>query len=814
MNLFREVLQKSVMMSVLAMIFAGAGADAQSVYIRTRPLTPQEIKNAGLTNTTQTANGIRNVGVGRPLYLEALVTKAGTTVTNVTWNFLNKSTNSQAAFLASPLLTNTVGGITNVLSYDVGDRNTFKIAGRTMLIPDFATRKAANDFVVQVVVALTNKTLYATNTCYGSMYVGCLDLPWGPTGEGMCVTCHNGPESNYKMDTWAQTPHATAFKRKINGLEGQFKSTCASCHVVGYDATATATNGGFDDIMTQLNWTWPTNLTTAALLANPYGATNNWDSMPALLQNKANIQCESCHGPADRHLRIQDVDAIGMSISGGNCGSCHDSMAHHVKNYEWNQSLHGTGTHTYYRPFAYFTNWPTIYSTNYLGGVVAHKNNGGVVNLRFNSSCGYCHTGSGFILNSDPDWAGETNPAALGTTYEGITCAVCHDPHEVGMGDYQIRSFPNVILANFYTNTLGGASLLCMQCHHGRSNAYELDMVKAPTNTTTAPTPHHGPQGDMMIGQNAIEYGMQMPRSKHIDVLEEGCIECHMVGAPTNGVAKNHLGGHTWSLSYTTNSTKYEMTETCVKCHGEIEGFDFGGIDYDRDGVVEGVQSEVQGLMDTLAMLLPYSNTSTRVISYGTTNVPAPAVWWKLAEKKGAFNYLFVWEDQSKGVHNPKYATAVLQASIDDLRGGIDVDRDGLLDAWEIEKFGTITAQTGSGDADGDGVSNAMEMAAGTNPNSTDSDYDGISDLAELQGGSNPLSAASTLATNAVTILPAMELAYMPGTMGVTQQFQSVDALSGTWTNIGSSFISSNAWYYNLQSYRSSTQRFFRVIVK
>ena len=45
-----------------------------------------------------------------------------------------------------------------------------------------------------------------------------------------------------------------------------------------------------------------------------------------------------------------------------------------------------------------------------------------------------------------------------------------------------------------------------------------------------------------------------------------------------------------------------------------------------------------------------------------------------------------------------------------------DSDADGLLDAWELQYFGNL-AQTGAGDPDGDGQSNASEQLAGTEPN-------------------------------------------------------------------------------------------------
>jgi hypothetical protein len=49
-----------------------------------------------------------------------------------------------------------------------------------------------------------------------------------------------------------------------------------------------------------------------------------------------------------------------------------------------------------------------------------------------------------------------------------------------------------------------------------------------------------------------------------------------------------------------------------------------------------------------------------------------------------------------------------------------DADADGLLDLWETAQFGSITAQSGAGNAEtplSDSLSNRAESLAGTNPN-------------------------------------------------------------------------------------------------
>ncbi len=55
----------------------------------------------------------------------------------------------------------------------------------------------------------------------------------------------------------------------------------------------------------------------------------------------------------------------------------------------------------------------------------------------------------------------------------------------------------------------------------------------------------------------------------------------------------------------------------------------------------------------------------------------------------------------------------------------------------------TLRLLAGDADSDGDGLSNADELARGLNPNSRDSDGDGFSDAEEIASGSNPLDAGS-----------------------------------------------------------------------
>ncbi len=85
--------------------------------------------------------------------------------------------------------------------------------------------------------------------------------------------------------------------------------------------------------------------------------------------------------------------------------------------------------------------------------------------------------------------------------------------------------------------------------------------------------------------------------------------------------------------------------------------------DYDGDGTVEGVQDEVQGLLDILAAELPKNDDgnipSSGIDKMGLTENQLRALW----------NYTLINNDGSLGIHNTAFAVQVLQKTYKQLTG-------------------------------------------------------------------------------------------------------------------------------------------------
>ena len=742
----------AVLLAAAGSAFNAPAAVALNGQIAIRPLTPQEIKDYSLTGT-QGASGLATIGIGQPAYLEALVNTAiaPSDIVAVTWSLTNRPVGSAAALMASPLGT-------NVPTYKMADRVSLRVAGRTLLRPDVAGQYT----VVVRIETTTSGSTNVTQVINAGTYMG----------VNTCALCHSGGiAAENKVVPWSQTGHATFFTRAIDGqASDHYGKNCISCHTVGYDANTNAVNAGFDDVALQLGWTFPSVLTNG-----------NWNSLPASLKNLSNIQCENCHGPGSEHaFSLGDTTKISTSFAAGDCGQCHDSKPNHVRNIEWNNSGHAIAPRSPSGP-----NRPT---------------------------CVRCHTAGGFT-----DYVmhlGSTQTYTTNTVYEAITCAACHEPHDA-TNPHQLRTGKTITLDCGTSVTNAGTGGVCMNCHQSRTGSVTNSLVKYPLMQPTwaggsSFGPHDNPAADMLMGVNGYTYGKEIPSAAHRSITDT-CAACHMQTVTSTDPGFTKVGGHTFKMSYqvvsggTTNTV--DKVDACVQCHGAITSFDMVRQDYNGDGVIEGVQTEVQQLLNKLNTLLPNSTwrADGMYVADGLVNSVSVKTNWQAKFLQGAWNYQLVNNDLSKGIHNAPYAVGLLKASIADLSG--DGNEDGLPDSWQIQYFGSANNPNAAPNATpaGDGVPNWLKYGLGLNPWTP-----GIV-LPDGVIWANAGQVGGTNMTDKIQIFTAAEVVYNTE-VGKTYQLQAISSLDGGWKNIGDPVVATtNAAVSFVTPTRTSQQQFYRV---
>ncbi len=227
-----------------------------------------------------------------------------------------------------------------------------------------------------------------------------------------CGNCHVDHQGD-----WTKHAHSGAYATLINS--GHSASYCFGCHTVSEYGNAVDSAAGYDK--------------------TPDKAYHD-------------VQCESCHGPGETHVKTPDASAAPLasaeadtgSLGSGTCAECHSGV-HHPFVEQWRESRHGeANTHA---------------STN--------------------ASCQPCHEGRG-VLRAWGVTANykEKNDVVDTTNALGITCAVCHDPHG--------NDNPGELRFPIDDPTL--ENNLCMKCH---SRRFEL---------TAANSGPHGPQGPALLG--------------------------------------------------------------------------------------------------------------------------------------------------------------------------------------------------------------------------------------------------------------------------------------------------------------------------
>jgi formate-dependent nitrite reductase cytochrome c552 subunit len=166
--------------------------------------------------------------------------------------------------------------------------------------------------------------------------------------------------------------------------------------------------------------------------------------------------------------------------------------------------------------------------------------------------------------------------------------------------------------------------------------------------TTTRYGPHHGPQGMMLPGLNGYEIPgpLVYENSAHTAALanstKNACITCHM-GTVQDGVAS---GGHTFRVI---TEEGVINTAACVECHSNAN--DLRALVSDRQGQIDARLEELEALLVARGKYDPAIEQNTK----GK---------YALYEAGALFNFKYVSEDKSQGVHNFKYANALLVNSI------------------------------------------------------------------------------------------------------------------------------------------------------
>ena len=765
-----------LLLALAAGISAQAAPPPLNARLIARPVTPGDVTTYALPASTEVSGGLNTVGVGTPVYLEVDVNVAfpASTITNIAFALTSKPIGSVAVISNSPLPTNM--GI-----YEPYDKLVYQVAGRALFRPDRTT--GGHPYVVTATIStLTNGTTNVTLAVNAGTYMG----------AGSCSWCHGSSFTSASADKypfWQNTAHASIFTQGINGALGSYSASCLKCHTVGYDVNSNSlVDGGFYATAQAEGWAFPpvlTNSNWASMLTNYYDVAN-----------LANIQCENCHGPASEHANaLGDTNKPGwprlsVTVSSGDCNQCHDAPTHHVKGTEWYASAHAGQTTS-----------------------VSVPSGSG------RDQCVMCHTSTGFITRINNTVSNMlaggtiTNFAPTNTAFAAIGCQTCHEPHGETVpanNPHLIRMLGSVTFGDGTVITNAGEAELCMQCHHSRNGSATNNVVQYALGKTTwaggsSFGPHDGPQGDMIEGVNAITYGKAFPSSGHRYTVTNLCVGCHMQATVSGKPDFLHAGGHTFEIKYTvTNNgvaTVVDKTDICAQCHGPLTTFNFPVEDYDGNGVIEGVQTEVQNLLNNLSTLLP--NSSGVVDGTVKTSLTTKTNWTQ-AQLKAAYNWQFVANDGSMGVHNAPFATGILKASIADLTG-VSV-AGGLPDAWEIQYFGSITNANGAPNAvNASGIPNWLAYALGVSPNVA-----GVS----IPGGVVWASGSGAVggSTNTIQIYTAADITFNT-VAGTSYQIQAINALGGAWSNVGSAIVATNSGSMSyLTPTRGTTQNFYRVV--
>lgn len=272
------------------------------------------------------------------------------------------------------------------------------------------------------------------------------------------------------------------------------------------------------------------------------------------------------------------------------------------------------------------------------------KHGAGYTFERNGTSCAPCHTSQGFteVLET-----GDSRTAAAIPNPAPVNCRTCHNIHvNYDATDYGLVTTDPVTFQDNRTYDMGKSNL-CAHCHKPRP-ATVPEVGGADVEITSFRYgPHHGPQSSLLAGAMGFEIPGTVSwtaNNPHRNI-PDGCLTCHKAAA-----YGKQAGGHTFAMGYEYHGNTEPNTAGCEDCHGELDDFDYNGwvTEY------EGLMAQLRQLLIDKGMLREDNYAET-----GTFSATLVGTLW---------NYRYLLEDRSNGIHNPRYAKAMLQNSIEALQ--------------------------------------------------------------------------------------------------------------------------------------------------
>lgn len=441
-----------------------------------------------------------------------------------------------------------------------------------------------------------------------------------------CAECHQPT-----LATVVKTPHSAAFTNSMFADQGgQTDASCLPCHTVGYHL--------------------PTGFSSKS-------------ATPQL----GSVQCENCHGPAANHAANPDdpIAVPRVELAGAVCGGCHNakfvpgrSAASHPPLFEeWNSSAHRSVV-------------PDVQA--------AMAGSSGASEVL---ACGRCHSGSVREALTE----NQTLPNGQEAGAIGITCATCHDPHQVSrfsnpLNGVVINPVSGVAVTNnelgavytnqlryplastndYYLSTAGGFTNnpninVCAQCHNHRGASWQ----------TSSRPPHKSPQYNMLLGTvGELSTGAAPHQPATHAFFEKQCVRCHMQTAGYVSPQQPGSAGHTFDVA---------GFDTCRQCHPAPEVL-VNVITNSIADQIDVIKSELDQWAATKAPASLWTKYGTRAWEYTTPGDlspggPGPSSTEQslipVNIQKARYDLYLVLYDGSYGVHNGEYAAELLNTAQD-----------------------------------------------------------------------------------------------------------------------------------------------------